>query len=186
MGSATANVKRRMPSRGGFAPGAGLLVAIVLMLMPLEAGAARWQGDVVVVRDHTGGRRWGPIVAEQVAALNAALPPGAPRFVYEDGGKQPCDEISRDTRVISVCSLKRLSRPAAASTTRREESIREALIVLRQSEIRLGRNRVCHELMHAATAIADAYGAEPQSCVRGSLSTFGAWDIALLADEYGS
>jgi len=185
MGSATANVTRRMASWVGFMPGAALLAAIGLVLMSMAVEAARWQGDVVVVRDHTGGRRWGPIVAEQVAALNEVMPSGAPRFVYQDAGKRPCDEIPRDTRVINVCSLERLSRPAAASTTRRKETIREALIVLRQSEIRLGRNRVCHELMHATTAIADAYDTEPQSCVRGSLATFGAWDIALLADEYG-
>ncbi len=184
MASAPATVKSRFQARVGFAPGAGLLVAIVLTLMPLEAGAARWQGDVIVVHDHTAGRRWGPIVEAQVNALNAALPSGAPRFVYEDAGQLPCDEIPREPGAIRVCSTKRLSRPAATATTRRKETIREALIVLRQDEIRLGRNRVCHELMHAVTATADAYGTEPQSCVRGSLSTFGAWDIALLTDEY--
>ena len=39
--------------------------------------------------------------------------------------------------------------------------------------------------MHAVTAIADSYQAEAASCVRGNLGTFGAWDIAHLASEYG-
>lgn len=162
------------------------LVAAALIAMAPVAEAARWQRDVVVVRDHTGGRRWGPIIAAEVDALNAALPPGAPRFVYRDARETPCDAIDRDTRAISVCSIGRFSRPAATSTTRREETIREALIVLRDGQIRLGQSRVCHELMHATTAVADAYLSEPESCVRGSRATFGAWDIALLASEYGT
>jgi hypothetical protein len=151
----------------------------------MGAEAARWQGNEVVVRDYTAGRRWGPIIEQQVDALNAAVPRGAPRFVYQDAGKRDCDEISRSSEAISVCSIKRLSLPAATSMARRGETIAEALIMLRQDEIRVGHNRVCHELMHAATAIADAYHTEAQSCVRGSLDTFGAWDEALLASEYG-
>jgi hypothetical protein len=170
----------------GLARWAGLLVALALVMMATGVEAARWQEDVVVVRDYTGGRRWGAIIAAQVDALNAALPPGAPRFVYQDAGPRPCPEIRREKRAISVCSQEHLARPAEASTTRRNETIVEATILLRQDQVRLlGQNRVCHELMHATTAIADGYHTEPQSCVRGTLATFGAWDVALLASEYG-
>lgn len=156
-----------------------------MVILSPSVEAARWQRDIVVVKDHTAGRRWGPIIERQVDALNDALPRGAPRFVYRDVGKQPCDEISRERQAISVCSQKRFSRPAAASVTRRQQTIQEALIVLRQGDIRLGQHRVCHELMHAVTPIPDAYRTEPRSCVRGELTSFGAWDIALLAEEYG-
>lgn len=162
-----------------------ILVALVLAAQSMDTKAAHWQDDVVVVYDHTAGRRWGPIIADQVEALNAALPRGAPRFVYRDAGKKGCEEIERTRQVISVCSMKRLSRPAAASVTRRGETIHEALILLRQRDIRLGHHRVCHELMHAVTAIPDAYRTEPESCVRGERGAFGAWDIALLDSEYG-
>ncbi len=164
---------------------AGLTVVFGLVLLSAGAEAARWQDDEVVVRDYTAGRRWGPIIERQVDALNAALPAGAPRFVYQDAGKRACDEIRRSAAAISVCSIKRLSLPAATSMARRGQTIEAALILLRQDQIRIGHNRVCHELMHAATAIADAYHTEAQSCVRGSLETFGAWDEALLASEYG-
>lgn len=163
---------------------AALLVAITLIAMTPVAEAARWRREVVVVRDHTSGSRWGPIIVAEIAALNAALPPGAPRFVYRDARTIPCAAIDRNRRAISVCSIDRFARPAATSTTRRNETIREALIVLRDDQIRLGQSRVCHELMHATTAIPDAYRTEPESCVRGSRATFGAWDIALLGSEY--
>lgn len=163
---------------------ARLLVAVYLAFLTPEAEAARWQRDVVVVRDYTSGRQWGLIVERQVDALNAALPDGAPRFVYEDAGERPCEEIDRTRPGISVCVMERLSRPAEASVTRRKETIREALIYLRHDQLRVGHNRVCHELMHAVTAIADSYQAEAGSCVRGNLGTFGAWDIAHLANEY--
>jgi hypothetical protein len=163
-----------------------VVFALAVMLCSPPADAARWQRDVVTVRDYTTGRAWGPIIARQVEALNTALPRGAPRFVYRDAGERSCDEIGRTRSGISICAAERLSRPAATSTTRRKETIREALIVLRDDQLRLGDNRVCHELMHAATAVLDAYLTESDSCVRGRLATFGAWDIALLAAEYGS
>lgn len=162
----------------------GLLITVCLALLATEAEAARWQREVVVVRDYTDGRRWGPIIEDQVGALNAALPSDAPRFIYEDAGARPCDEIDRGRPGINVCSLERLSRPAEASVTRRKETIRDALIVLRDNQLRAGQNRVCHELMHAVTAVEDAYGTEAASCVRGYLATFGAWDMALLNSEY--
>jgi hypothetical protein len=165
---------------------AAVLVAAALIAMTPGVEAARWRREVVVVRDHTSGSRWGPIIAAEVDALNAALPPSAPRFVYRNARAIPCAEIDRGKRAISVCSIDRFARPAATSTTRRNETMREALIVLRDDQIRLGQNRVCHELMHATTAIPDAYQTEPESCVRGSRATFGAWDIALLASEYGT
>jgi hypothetical protein len=169
----------------GLARQVGLLITLGLVLMSTGAEAARWRGDDIVVRDYTGGRRWGPIIAAQVDALNAALPPGAPRFVYQDAGPLPCHEIRHAKRAISVCAQEHLLLPAETWTTRRDETLVAATIVLRQDQIRLGGNRVCHELMHATTAIADAYQTEPQSCVRGTLPTFGAWDVGLLASEYG-
>jgi hypothetical protein len=175
--------RRHTPWRSGRVLLLFLIVGFALLSMSAEA--ARWQGDEVVVRDYTAGRRWGEIIERQVEALNAALPAGAPRFVYQDAGKRACDEIRRSAAAISVCSIKRLSLPAATSMARRGQTIEAALILLRQDQIRIGSNRVCHELMHAATAVADAYHTEAQSCVRGSLETFGAWDEALLASEYG-
>jgi hypothetical protein len=175
---------RRGPGRANVLL-SGVVLAAVLGLLASDVEAARWKRETVVVRDYTAGQRWGPIIAIQVDALNAALPAGAPRFVYRDAGERPCEQIPRTGKAISVCSAQRLSRPAAASTTRRGETIREALIMLRQDQLRLGHNRVCHELMHAATAIPDDYHSEPQSCVRGTLDTFGSWDIAVLANEYG-
>ncbi len=148
------------------------------------ANAARWHDDVIPVFDYTSGTAWGPIIERQVDALNDALPRGAPRFRYRDKREQSCDEIRRDRAAISICSTKRLSKFAATSTTRRESIISEALIYLREDQISLGDNRVCHELMHAVTAVLDAYGTQPESCVRGSLSTFGAWDVNLLRQEY--
>lgn len=165
---------------------ASLLAALALLLLFSSTEAARWKDAVVVVRDYTGGRRWGPIIADQVDALNAALPSGAPRFVYEDAGPLSCRELPAQQGAISICAQEHLSRPATTSTLRRKQTIVGATITLRQDQVRvLGQNRVCHELMHAATAIADDYHTEPESCVRGGLSTFGAWDLSLLADEYG-
>lgn len=149
-----------------------------------SVSAARWLGDVIPVYDYTAGTAWGPIIERQVAALNDALPRGAPRFRYRAKRERSCDEIRRDRAAISVCSTKRLSKFAATSTTRRESTISEALIFLREDQISLGDNRVCHELMHAATAVLDAYGTQSESCVRGSLSTFGVWDAELLRQEY--
>lgn len=159
-------------------------VAIVSSIVHRDANAARWNDDVVSVYDFTGGTGWGPIIERQVDALNAALPPGAPRFRYRDKREHPCGDIRRDRAAISICSTKRLSKLAATSTTRRDSTISEALIFLREDQISLGDNRVCHELMHAATAVLDAYGTQPESCVRGSLSTFGKWDVELLRQEY--
>ncbi len=42
------------------------------------------------------------------------------------------------------------------------------------------RRFVCHELMHVLTGIGDNYGAEPDSCVWGTLDHPGAFDIAQL------
>lgn len=162
-----------------------LLLVLGAALLGHEAQAARWREDVVVVRDYTGGRRWGPIIAAQVDALNAALPAGAPRFVYEDAGARACRELRSQQGSIAVCAQEHLTRPAVTSLLRRKQTVVGATIMLRQDQVRVfGDNRVCHELMHAVTAIADDYRSEPESCVRGSVSTFGAWDIALLAAEY--
>ena len=161
-----------------------LFIAIIGAIIPNGASAARWHEDVVPVYDYTAGSAWGPIIERQVDALNEALPRGAPRFRYRDKRERACDDIRRDRAAISICSIRRLSKFAATSTTRRESVIAEALVYLREDQISLGDNRVCHELMHAATAVIDAYGAQPASCVRGSLSTFGTWDVALLHQEY--
>ena len=161
-----------------------LIVTFVVTMLAHAANAARWREDVIPVIDYTSGTAWGPIIEHQVDALNDALPRGAPRFRYRDKREKSCDEIRRDRAAISVCSTKRLSKFAATSTTRRESIISEALIYLREDQISLGDNRVCHELMHAVTAVLDAYGTQPESCVRGSLSTFGDWDVDLLRQEY--
>lgn len=161
-----------------------LFIAFIGAIIPNGASTARWQADTVPVYDYTAGGNWGPIIERQVDALNEALPRGAPRFRYRDKRERSCDEVRRDRAAISICSTRKLSKFAATSTTRRESVIAEALIYLREDQISLGDNRVCHELMHAVTAVLDAYGTQPESCVRGSLSTFSTWDVALLHQEY--
>ena len=185
MGRDQSRVHWLVQPQSSFARWAGIVFALCLALTAMGSDAARWQRDTVIVRDYTSGRRWGPIIAYQVDALNAALPSDAPRFVYRDAGERTCAEIDRARPGITICSMERLTRPAEASVTRRGETIHEALIVLRHDQRHLGPNRVCHELMHAATAVADGYRAEATSCVRGYLATFGPWDAALLASEYG-
>lgn len=185
MGRDQSRVHWLVQPQSSFARWAGIVFALCLALTAMGSDAARWQRDTVIVRDYTSGRRWGPIIARQVEALNAALPANAPRFIYRDAGARPCAEINRERSGLNVCSMERLSRPAEASVTRRGDTIHEALIVVRHGQLRVGPNRVCHELMHAVTAVEDRYGTESASCVRGYLATFGAWDAALLASEYG-
>lgn len=161
-----------------------IVIAICGSMVLGNVKAARWQADSVPVFDYTAGSEWGPIIERQVDALNEALPRGAPRFRYRDKRQRSCDDIRRDRAAISICSTRRLSKFAATSATRRESVISEALIFLREDQISLGENRICHELMHAVTAVLDAYGTQPQSCVRGTSSTFGTWDVTLLNQEY--
>lgn len=170
-----------------------------LMLAPADpAGAAkaRWQRERVPVRDYTSGA-WAGIVEEQLALVNAVMPPRAPRFVYERKEHRPCASLGVQHGAIVVCDsdtelLCGYDEVESGGTTCfRLAAKKHPAVAIRLSGWWAAgnpawmRELVCHELMHATTWVVDAYGSHPDtSCVHGSLSAPGPHDAEIARKAY--
>lgn len=172
-----------------------VLLALTLLLLAPEAlaGGAVWTGKKVVVFDLTSAA-WDGVIAQTVADFNAVMPKKAPLLVYQRMAAKDCAAIrGRDhKRGIVTCSTAAFSDVGGAAAGFFDNDLRVKRYVLQFSDPYASANptqrarAACHELMHAYTGIRDNYHALPDtSCVWGSLTSPGPFDVAYAKRVYG-
>ena len=180
-----------------------LLIALTLLLIAPEALAGggdrrdqrrKERPTRVIVADYTSPT-WDGFVVQAVADFNAILPKSGPRLKYVRMDQVPCENLQVGTprgkeRKIMVCSGSDPRSPGGQSHGW-WEAIRPTRIDLHEGIMSrpeaAGERAIvlCHEMMHALTDIPDNYGAAPDtSCVWGSLSSPGPFDVAYIQDLY--
>lgn len=174
-----------------------ILLALLIVatgLVPGESDARRHKADrqrTIVVQDYTSAA-WAGVVTQTVDDFNAVMPKRGPRlrYVREDGA---CPD-TRPKRSMLVCSVANDPRAGYASPWGRYVFVNDTYAVGWHAQFRA--QTVCHEFMHALSGVGDnrtfgpdgnaIYPLPDQSCVWGDLSAPGPFDIALLAELYGS
>jgi hypothetical protein len=163
----------------------------LLLGPPAVAKEPVWQKKRVVVYDYTSAA-WDGVIAQTVADFNAMLPKAAPRFVYQRMDAAPCDGIPWTQRGIIACSSAfvgyedGIERGGLIRGTGGSHGNRHVRVELSERWSPPQRPGVaCHEMMHALTGIPDNYGANPDSCVWGTLSSPGPFDAAYAKKVYG-
>jgi hypothetical protein len=160
-----------------------LLITCSLALAPLKGASA--QRERVVVKDYT--THFGAAVADTVNDFNIVMPAHGPLLVYQKMGG-PCDGQPSDT-AISVCEAYIPGAPFAWAWwwpgIHRWATIEINMAQPHALTPRDNEQIVCHEMMHAIAHIGDNYGAHAQSCVWGSLTDPGCFDVVKLAERFG-
>lgn len=171
----------------------GIMVGLMLGVAWSTRGTAAWTSNVVTVRVYAAPA-WTPLIQRSIADYNAVMPARGPRLVVRVLPERSCGWVKRQRfarATITVCS-----QPDGDGRGWAVYRVARHRFVDERARITLvgnpGHDRytpihqqvVCHELVHALTAVRDAYDTEPESCVRGSLDVPGAWDVALLERVY--
>jgi hypothetical protein len=171
-----------------------VMLALVSWLFLGPAAAARepvWQQERVVVYDYTSAQ-WDGVIAQTVAGFNAMLPRTAPRLIYRRMDAVECVSIPWTQRGIIACSSSTISyedgvaRGGLIRGTGGPHGNRHVRVELMEYVDASWRQQAaCHEFMHAITGIPDNYGANPESCVWGSLTSPGPFDADYAKKMYG-
>ena len=171
-----------------------VLAALILLGSSADglAQGATWAKKRVGVYDYTSAA-WRPIVAATVAEFNAMLPARAPQLVYQAMGEAPCSQISTQLHRggITVCATPSLPPAAELGLTsfwvKQGRLSRVRISLSEASSLQVRYTTVCHEFMHATTAIPDNYDARPTtSCVWGTLSGPGSFDAHYVRKVYNN
>src|SRR5215210_6922936 len=161
-----------------------LLALCVLLLAPdALAAPTLWAEKSVRVLDYSAPK-WTGLVEEMIDEFNGMLPESAPRLVYRRMPQRACQDLKPRPFVgaIVVCSVPTAPFVGMTGVLHDGTTIVETRVMLNDEvffNTRDATNTVCHELMHAVTGIKDRYNRHRKtSCVWGSLSTPGRFDVA--------
>jgi len=159
-----------------------ILLALLIVaggVLPGETDARRDRKRIIVIYDYTSDALT-DVVSQMVAEFAAVMPRSGPKLIYRRG-EGPCFDGHQQRNVYVVCSARSVpgGRDGFYSHYTHRVDLLEGMPAHHEAPV------VCHELMHALTGIPDNYDALPdQSCVWGSLSTPGPFDIEQLALAY--
>jgi hypothetical protein len=169
---------------------ASLLALSILLLGPNALAAPMvWVEKSVRILDYSTPK-WDGLVEGMVDEFNGMLPESAPRLVYRRMPERACQDLKPRPVIgaIIVCSVPAAPFVGITGVLHDGTTIVETRVMLNDMMFRNTRdatNTLCHELMHAVTGIKDRYHRRPKtSCVWGSLSTPGRFDVAYARRVY--
>jgi hypothetical protein len=164
-----------------------VLIALtgVLAMSPVtDAGGGRSKVSnrkVIRLYDYTGPE-WEGVFYQTVQEFRAVMPRNRPRLKYVRGEHRIC------AQAVKTCEGLVLEGYAGfASVNLKHLGVGHIMVVDGSTLSPAFKDEVaCHEMMHIMTGIEDNYGALPdQSCVWGSLTAPGPFDIEKLREVWG-
>jgi hypothetical protein len=160
-----------------------LLSVLVLFGSVGGVDAKKRSRQSIVIADYSSPA-WDGVVAQVVQDFNTVMPSGGPRLHYVRHDPVLCAAIKNLFRgPIKVCSMQSTTQAGSGGMGWHTIWLSDEYTGEWYDQFRA--RSVCHEMMHALTGVRDNEGALPdQSCIWGSLSQPGAFDIDLLRDQY--
>lgn len=133
-----------------------------------------------------------PIIVEAVRGIERALPARGPRFTITTAPTRDCGAVARETfaqPTITICQNYDYRWDGETNARARHHVIQN-----RRATVELNfwggldddddRNTACHEMMHAVSWVRDNPKAKRKSCVQGSMTKPGRWDVQYLERVY--
>jgi hypothetical protein len=165
------------------------LVAALIHPHTARAGntgtGGRWMEEWIPVRYYGPAEHLGAL-NHAWEAINAAMPPERTHFVVSHAGDVGCGDVPEQFApgAITVCvGDTGHSDGSAQWMMGADRAIASVHIVLNDRTVD-DLATICHEAMHAVSAINDDYDSEKDSCVHGRRSSPGKWDRWWLAKAY--